>query len=214
MLHRIFIAINLPPNIKRILASYQKELQKIFVSSEELQDSAKWVLPDNFHVTLEFLGNMNDQEILDVGNYTKKVALQNEPFNLVLSNISFGPFVKYEEWTTKTPKFIWVRGEQSPQLNKLFTDLDNALFVQKKILKRGNKSLVGKEDTRHFSPHITFARLRQWQFRRVAFDERPEINEEINLNFRVDSIQIMESYLKKRGPIYTILESIDLGSTN
>ena len=215
MLHRVFIAINLPPNIKRILASSQKKLQKTFASDDELRDSVKWVLPDNFHITLEFLGNMSGQEILDLVHSLRRIAPRNEPFNITMSTISFGPLPSYEEWTRKIPKFIWVRGEPSAPLNKLFQSLENELFVQKKTLKRGDKDLEGeKEESRHFFPHITLARLRQWQFRKVAFDERPRITEEINLSFGVESIQIMESYLKKSGPIYTVLESVDLGSTN
>ena len=212
MLHRIFIAINLPPRIKKIIASYQKEAIKEFSSFDELQGAAKWVIPENFHVTLEFLGNINDQEILDVINYTKKVALANEPFNLVLSEISFGPLRDYEESETKIPKFIWVRGEHSPQLDKLFRELDKALFVQKKTLMVNDKNLMGKKGLSYFSPHITLARLRQWQFRKIGFDERPSITKNIDLKLRVDSIQVMESSLRRKGPIYTVLDSIDLGS--
>lgn len=145
-------------------------------------------------------------------NYTKKVALANEPFNLVLSEISFGPLRDYEESETKIPKFIWVRGEHSPQLDKLFRELDKALFVQKKTLMVNDKNLMGKKGLSYFSPHITLARLRQWQFRKIGFDERPSITKNIDLKLRVDSIQVMESSLRRKGPIYTVLDSIDLGS--
>ena len=214
MLHRIFIAINLPPQIKKVLASYQKQFQKEFSSLDSLSNNiVKWILPENFHITLEFLGNMSDQGILDIGNYAKKIALKNEPFNLVLDDISFGPLGNYGESTIKTPKFIWARGQQSPELSKLFRDLDNILFIRKVTLRKGDKNLMEKEkNSSHFTPHITLARLRQWQFSKIEFDERPRVNENLDLNFRINSIQIMESQLKKMGPMYTILESVDLGS--
>jgi len=56
-------------------------------------------------------------------------------------------------------------------------------------------------------PHINLGRIKTWQFRQIEPEERPEINENINLSFEVNSIEIMESRLKRTGPDYTILES-------
>jgi 2'-5' RNA ligase len=49
-----------------------------------------------------------------------------------------------------------------------------------------------------------------WEFRRIEPEERPIITQEIDLKFAVDSIEVMESQLKKIGPDYTILESCPL----
>lgn len=62
-----------------------------------------------------------------------------------------------------------------------------------------------------FTPHITLGRIQTWQWQQIEPEERPEINEEINLSFEVNSIEVMESALKKGGPKYTILESFKLG---
>jgi len=64
----------------------------------------------------------------------------------------------------------------------------------------------------NLTPHITLGRIKTWEFRRMEPEERPEINEDINLNFEVNSIEIMESQLKRNGPDYTILESCPLRS--
>jgi len=58
------------------------------------------------------------------------------------------------------------------------------------------------------TPHITLGRIKTWQFRQIEPEERPEINEDIDLTFEVKSIEIMESQLKKGGPEYTVLESV------
>lgn len=60
-------------------------------------------------------------------------------------------------------------------------------------------------------PHITLGRIRTWDWRRIEPEERPEVEEEINLNFEVNSIEVMESVLKRGGVEYTILESCYLG---
>jgi 2'-5' RNA ligase len=59
-------------------------------------------------------------------------------------------------------------------------------------------------------PHITLGRIKTWQFRQTEPEERPEINEDINLNFEVNSIEVMESQLKRGGAEYIILESFQL----
>jgi 2'-5' RNA ligase len=55
------------------------------------------------------------------------------------------------------------------------------------------------------------ARISEWEFKKFEIDERPEINEEIDLFFTAESIEVMESELKRGGPVYTILESHNLG---
>jgi 2'-5' RNA ligase len=49
------------------------------------------------------------------------------------------------------------------------------------------------------------------EFRRIEPEQRPEINEKINISFEVNLIEVMESQLKRTGPNYTILESCPLG---
>jgi len=75
----------------------------------------------------------------------------------------------------------------------------------------GLSSEVKGEKGRGFSPHITLGRLRQWEFRKIEPEERPNINEEINFGFEVTSIEVMESNLRKGGAEYSVLESHKLG---
>ena len=59
-------------------------------------------------------------------------------------------------------------------------------------------------------PHITLGRINVWEFRKIEPEERPVLDEDININFKVSSIEIMESVLKRGGPEYTILKSYNL----
>ena len=63
-----------------------------------------------------------------------------------------------------------------------------------------------------FKPHVTLARIREWEFRRIELEERPLVEEDISLDFEVNSVEIMESELKRGGPEYVVLESIPLKS--
>jgi 2'-5' RNA ligase len=185
--HRIFIAINLPAEIK-------KELAKFYDKWPELP--AKWTVKDNFHITLEFLGDLSDVEIGDACKIVADVAKRHSAFSINLKKVSYGPPKK------NPPKMVWVEGEKSEELAELKKDLQEELLENIRFRP---------DEDRGFAPHITLARISEWEFKKFEIDERPEINEEIDLFFTAESIEVMESELKRGGPVYTILESHNLG---
>lgn len=166
MRHRVFIAINLPENIKRELASYGDKWPEL---------PARWTKKDNLHITLEFLGYISDQEVLEVCENAKETASKHNSFEVKLTKICYGPPGK------APPRMIWAMGEKIKEFDIV--------------------------------PHITLGRIRTWQWKQIEPEERPEVEEDINLNFEVDSIEVMESVLGGGGPKYTVLESFPLGDT-
>ena len=95
---------------------------------------------------------------------------------------------------------IWTVGERVYELAELKEDLQE-LLVEKVSYRPEHKGFV---------PHITLARIKEWEFKKIEPDERSEVNEDIDLVFTVESIEVMESQLKRGGPVYTILESCEL----
>ena len=140
---------------------------------------------------------MRDEELLDIFKTVKEVASKNQPFLIKLNKICYGPPKK------KPPRMIWAEGEKSMEVAKLQTGLENALAEE-------NSSF--EKEGRAFAPHITLARIKPWEFRKLEIEERPEISEEISLSFEVNSIEVMESVLKPKGPDYFVLESVTIGS--
>ncbi len=63
-----------------------------------------------------------------------------------------------------------------------------------------------------FTPHITLARIKEWEWRAIEPEEQQEVDEHIELTFTTESIDIMESELTRQGPRYTIIESHALGN--
>jgi len=185
--HKIFIAINLPNDIKKQLFSYSKKWVDL---------PARWVSKDNLHITLEFLGALTDKEIGEICVIVKEVTERHESFSLNLIKILYGPPNKMP------PKMVWAEGEKSKELAMLRQDLENSL----------TEKVAFVPENRSFAPHITLARINAWEFRSIEPEERPEINENIDLAFTVESIQVMESEMRKGGPVYTILESHNLKS--
>lgn len=213
MRHRIFIAINLPEEIKKELINYQARWPELPI---------RWTKREKLHITLVFIGYISDEEVLESCRVTKEVASRYPSFSINLNKICYGPPKKMPPRSTSVsrsfhrsphssaeggvPKMIWVKGEKLEELANLKDDLEKSLSEKIRL------ALSQKEQGRAFSPHITLGRIRAWEWRTIEPEERPKVEEEIDLSFEVNSIEVMESKLKKGGAEYTILESVPLSS--
>ncbi|MEA3453019.1 MAG: RNA 2',3'-cyclic phosphodiesterase [Patescibacteria group bacterium] len=186
MLHRIFIAINLPEDIKEKLFNFSNKYSHL---------PARWVKKENIHITLSFLGNLDDNQLLETIETVKSLAVRHSSILIKLNKICYGPDKKFP------PRMVWAKGEDNNALSRLHTDLEDTFF------KLPSYKYKIKED-RPFSLHVTLARIKSFEFRKLA--ENIEINEDLNLSFEVNAIQVIESQLKKTGPEYTLLESVSL----
>lgn len=204
MKHRIFIAINLPEEVKTSLADYQNKWSRptislgrgsSTVSGQELP--ARWTKPENIHITLVFIGDVDKEGIPKIKQVIKKVIVRQKSFSAVLDKILYSPYKKDKE----SPRMIWAMGQLSEEFLNLKKDLEKEL----------SEKIRFSPEKREATLHITIARIKKWEWRRIEPDERPEIEEYINLSFEVKSIELMESKLKRSGSEYTILESFPLG---
>jgi 2'-5' RNA ligase len=184
--HRVFVAINLPAEIAKELYSYAEKWPEL---------PAKWTPRENLHITLEFLGALTDEEMGEVCLAAKGVAENHKSFSLNINKILYGPPNKMP------PKIVWAEGDKSEELSALRADLESALIEAVRFVP----------ENQTFAPHITLARISEWEFRKIEPEERPEINEMLDLFFTVESIEVMESEKRKSGPVYTIIESYQLG---
>jgi len=152
---------------------------------------------------LEFLGDLTDAEIGDTCKIVSEVAKRHGPFSINLNKVLYGPPLRQGSagQAPKIPKMVWAEGDKSEELVDLREDLQECLLEKVKFRPEG----------RGFVTHITLARISEWEFKRFEPEERPEINENLDLIFTVESIEVMESELKRGGPVYTILESHNLG---
>jgi len=189
MLHRVFLAINLPESIKNKLVEYQENITRDFSG----RCPVRWTKKENLHITLVFLGSVSNDGLLEVLRIAKEVTERNSAFSITLNRVCYGPPKQMP------PRMVWVDGKKSQEFATLKDDLEKTLA--------GEKRINFSTDARAFSPHITLGRIKAWAFRQIEPEERPEIEEEISLGFSVKSIEVMESELKRWGPEYTILES-------
>lgn len=191
---RLFIAINLSPELKNQLADLEKEISNRF-PEETATAVAKWVAPENLHLTLLFLGEVGESEIPKLPALIQAIAENYQPVVLKFKRVGYGPD------KVIPPRFIWIELENNPAIAKLAGDLQEA-SLQAGILRF--------REARSFSPHITLARIKEWIWRRIERDERPEIEQELDFVLEVKSLALMESQLRRGGPEYNLVQSFPL----
>ncbi|MEK7482455.1 MAG: RNA 2',3'-cyclic phosphodiesterase [Patescibacteria group bacterium] len=191
---RLFMAINLPENIKNELAENINEISDLFPEGMG-REVATWVRKDNLHITLLFIGDTRDEDIPAVLELVNEVAKKHSPFEIQLERICYGPDKKIP------PRLIWLELAENKQLSAMTNELKE---------RAGERGLLRKFEDRPFSPHITLARIKEWQWRKIEPEERPDIDRDISLSFKVESIDLMESVLKRGGAEYTVLKSESL----
>jgi len=183
--HRIFIAVNLPAPIKKELLGFQRQWADLPV---------RWTKEPSLHITLVFIGYVSNEEMLEVCQLARQAVKKNQLFEIKLKRICLGP-------PDRPARLIWIEGEENPTLAQLKNNLEEALF-------NSTTSDYNHQKTRPFRVHITLARIRQEEWRRLP--NKPEIDQEVSLFFPVESIEVMESRLLKDGAEYVVLESIKL----
>lgn len=181
---RIFIAINLPQELKENLKKLQEELS-------EYLPNIRWTKPENIHLTLAFLGPVKDLE--KVIKITKEAAEGLESFKLRLKGLGVFP-------QARRARILWVGILNDSKLSSL----NLALFRR---LTQGGFHL----DDRKFSPHITIGRIKEKIREALSFVLNKFKENEFG-QFQVKSIEVMESQLRIEGPIYKVIEEIKLKS--
>ena len=170
---RLFVALTLPDEIKQSLEPLATGLGDV-----------RWLLPEQQHLTLRFLGELDDGVMADVGEALTLVP--GMPFELRLKGIGHFP-------PRGEPRVLWVGVEKNPELRRLKRRIDRTL-----------KAVGLAPDGRKFAPHVTIARLRHlptaaslgtYLMRHGLYRSEP---------FAVSDFQLCSSWLHPNGAEYRV----------
>ncbi len=157
----------------------------------------KWVRPEQFHLTLQFLGNLEPGVVEAVGAAMREAAEDRPAFGLRLSGLGAFP-----DW--KRPRVIWIGADEGgPALSEITQALGAAL--------RG-KNVPLPEEGREFTPHLTLGRMRgpSGLGRLKAQVERLAERDLGIPKLTVERLLLIESRLSAPGPSYTVLREARL----
>ena len=133
---RLFTGLEIPPEVGRALSLLQGGLP-----------GARWITPDHYHVTLRFIGDIDDVTAQEV--------------DLMLSRVRRPAFdLHFEELTSfggRKPRAVVAAVAPTPPLLELQAE-------HERLMQR-----IGLEpEGRKYTPHVTLARLRESSSRDVA----------------------------------------------
>ena len=181
---RVFIAINLPQNVKDSLA---RDID--ILKNKDVDQAVKWVEPDLLHLTLNFLGNIDEPRIGAVTGVLTIIVPQYQSFALETDGLGTFP-------ESGNPRAIFVK---VPDIASMCPKIQQGLADG---LTKNGFTLTD----RPFRAHVTIGRVRDG----TTF-QLPEISFSKKL-FNVSSIDMMASELTPQGPIYTLIEKFNLQS--
>jgi len=126
---RLFVALDLPWELR----------QRVAMLANAGIPGAKWVPPENYHITLRFIGETPGYRAEEIDHAL--ASLKARGFSLTLSGV--GTFDR-----SGRSMSLWVGVERNPQLDHLQNKIETAL------------QRVGLEpERRRFAPHVSLARL-------------------------------------------------------
>jgi 2'-5' RNA ligase len=153
-------------------------------------DRVRWTSPENVHLTLKFLGNVEAEAFGSIRAALGEVCAQHAPFDAALAELGAFP-------SARRAKTLWIgAGEGSDRLRSLAADVDNALaplgFVREK---------------RPYVPHLTLGRARGRPLH-LNLPSGAEV-----ARFRVRRVELAESRLAAEGATYRTVGGFALGRT-
>jgi 2'-5' RNA ligase len=167
---RLFVGIDLPPEIKLALSVIAVGLPGV-----------KWVDPGNYHVTLRFIGEVDEGVAADIDEALAGIKARRFGLNVV----GVGLFGSEDK-----PRVLYAGVERAPLLVELRDKVGQAL----------GRAGVPPEG-RHFTPHVTLANIRAGN--PVDLGRYLEANNLLRLpEIAVDRFQLVQSYLTKAGSLY------------
>jgi 2'-5' RNA ligase len=189
---RLFIAIDIDQTIQAALAELQNNIR---TDARVEKGEAAWVKPHLMHLTIKFLGEIEDSRAPEVGRIVEHIAARHKAFSVDVANVgTFG----------RPAKVLWVGiGEKSREITELQKDMEER-FAQ----------AGWPREEREFSGHLTLCRIKSFKAaKRISQTANQYAKVPLGLQ-EIDAICVYKSQLTPEGPVYTLLQKSELGTQN
>ena len=179
---RTFIGIDVGEDIRDRLVSLQEELAVI-------EPEVKWVEPENLHLTLLFLGEVDQRETIDICRAAQKAIQEMPAFALSVEAVGCFPNIR-------RPRTLWVGvGKGSDEVCAVHD------AIEAPLLEMGNY----RRETRGYTPHVTLGRVRSERPNDELAKALPKLQTWSAGEVAVTEVCVMSSVLKTDGPTYAVL---------
>ncbi len=180
---RAFFAVNLEPRIVEEIREIQNRFRHL--------EGIRWVHPERMHITLTFLGEIEQNRVDQLSRVLAEPAREVAAFSLSFRGAGVFP-------NLKNPRVLWLGVDEGrEELRQIHALIQEALSY--------------KERDRRFSPHVTLGRRKKNADLHL---DAGLLSDEIFCpgKQRVDRFHLMKSTLQPAGPIYEPLQEFFLKS--
>lgn len=179
---RLFVAVDVPDALKQSIES------DVVDRIRDSVPGARWTRPDGRHLTLKFLGNVDDDLVDKIGGVIGSASKRHAPFRASFAEVGAFP-------NTRRPRVLWIGiGEGAGEMSALAADLEEGL-----------EPLGILAEDRPFAGHLTLARFPKPR----VIEEFPSVAAPPDA-FDVEATVLYRSQLHPKGARYTPLERFPL----
>ncbi|MCE5266380.1 MAG: RNA 2',3'-cyclic phosphodiesterase [Planctomycetaceae bacterium] len=184
---RIFLAVE-------ITAAIRARTAELIESLAATTADVKWVESHNLHVTLKFLGDVHEREIMDLCEAVEEGAAKVSPFALEIRGAGAFP-------TAARPRTVWLgAGDGTEQMVVLHDRVEDALA-----------ELGYREEHRRFQTHLTIGRVRGGGPGIAELGTQLQQHADfVAGRMTVDKVTVFASTLTPAGPVYDLLGTAPL----
>jgi len=184
---RTFICIGIPATIQTRIGSLQQDLKRI-------DAQVSWVKPSNIHLTLKFLGPVEETRSQRVCEAAGRAARATGPLEITIAGAGCFP-------SARSLRVLWIGLREVPDdLKRLYEAIEDEMA-----------GCGFEREGRRFAPHLTIGRMRS-QHNARPLAERLLLTGFEPESFKASEIAVMRSDLKPTGSIYTPLAVVPLSS--
>ena len=187
--YRLFIALEIDEEIRHVLTTLQFNLGRQFPDID-----VKWVEPENLHVTLIFLGDVDDRDLHGITKIMKTVGKSEPPFPIRVQGMGAFP-------SSRRPKILWAGlGEGQETVKRLHQSLSDPLME------------LGcyRAESRDYTPHLTLGRIQADSDNQALSNAFAEHKEWTAGTLIVSQLTLYTSEMRRGGPEYSVMEQVSL----
>ncbi len=180
---RTFLAAEVPKHVRKKIDNFTQEERK-----KDLP--IKWVSFENLHITLKFLGEIDEKKMEQIVPVIAEISKHHAPFKVRLEGLGCFP-------GPRNPRVLWVGvTEGAETLGRLACELEEGL------------SQFDFRKEKRFHAHLTIGRIKKF----CKIDDI--LSKSIATDtFGVEAITLFKSTLMSEGPLYEELKKFTLGQS-
>jgi 2'-5' RNA ligase len=198
---RAFLAVELSQALRAELATVQQELKRRIELEMKRDTRISWVKPASIHLTIKFLGDMDEQVIVSLCVAVELAIGRRLATTVPLERLGVFPRPQSPRVLWVGPSETWEKGAEAKRVAEMHGAIEQAC-----------EGLGFLRETRPFSSHLTLARIKVGE-RQVGFTlaKAGVLDRPLSLgSLAVESIVLMKSELKPTGSVYTKLWDVRL----